>query len=333
MSGSLPPKDGGSNDQVRSYDRERWFVAVVTALGGVLTLIWLFWRLVPQGVDATSWNTLAKLAVAILLALAITAMLRFALAPLGRARRPSVVVLASTQADPDATVRRWITPIVFGVGSGAIIVLALGLVIAFTVLAADDPSLKPKIDTLLNGIFGAVLPIFATWVGTVIAFYFTSSNFQQAARIAREATTASVPQASVLDRMIPYDKIAKIERPRAEAREIHMDDVVKLFSPPVTRVIVFDQAKQPVFVIRQKRVPPEWSQHPQDHTIDEYLRQTVEGRSNAQDAAQFEFIPQTATIDDSRAKMASANCVDLFVTAGGEKTQPVLGWLTDDLVK
>jgi hypothetical protein len=336
MSGSQPPKDDASpptTGQDGPSARERWFVALVAALGGIVSLAWLFWRLVPKGEDATGWGTLAKLAVAVLLALAITAMLRFALAPLGG--KSISIAPATTQTDPDAAVRRWITPIVFCVGSGAIILLALGLVIAFAVLATQPGSgIEGKIDTLLNGIFGAVLPIFATWVGTVIAFYFTSSNFQEAARIAREATTAAAPQSNVLDRMIPYDKIAKIERPRAEAREVHMDEVVKLFSPPVTRVIVFDHAtKQPIFIIRQKRVPADWFSNPQTHTIDEYLKQTVEGRPNAEDAAQFEFIPQTANLDEARAKMTSANCVDLFVTASGQKTQPVLGWLTDDLVK
>ena len=239
-----------------------------------------------------------------------------------------------TAQRPPGWHRRWITPIVFGVGSGAIIVLALGLVITFAVLA-DQPGtgIQGKIDTLLNGVFGAVLPIFATWVGTVIAFYFTSANFQQAAKIARGATTAT-PQLSVLDRMIPYNKIARLERPRAEAREVHMDEVVKLFTPPVTRVIVFDQAtRQPIFIIRQRRVPSDWHLNPQAHTIDEYLKQTVEGRPNAEDAAQFDFIPQTSNLDDARAKMTGANCVDLFVTVGGQKTQPALGWLTDDAVK
>jgi hypothetical protein len=338
MSGSQPPAaTPPTTGQDGPSARERWFVAIVAALGGIVSLAWLFWRLVPKGEDAAGWSTLAKLAVAVLLALAITAMLRFALAPLGRSKSALSTSLAPTQADPDAAVRRWITPIVFGVGSGAIIILALGIVIAFAVLAAEPGNnnvLNNKIDTLLNGIFGAVLPIFATWVGTVIAFYFTSANFQQAAKIAREATTAAVPQSSVLDRMIPYDKVAKIERPRAEAREVHMDDVVKLFSPPVTRVIVFDHAtRQPIFIIRQKRVPADWLQNPAAHTIDEYLKQTVEGRPNAEDAAQFEFIVQTANLDEARTKMTSANCVDLFVTASGQKTQPVLGWLTDDLVK
>ena len=85
-------------------------------------------------------------------------MLRFALAPLARGKPRSTTAPATTQTDADAAVRRWITPIVFGVGSGAIIVLALGLVIAFSVLAAYQDALKGKIDTLLNGVFGAVLP-------------------------------------------------------------------------------------------------------------------------------------------------------------------------------
>ncbi|MBV9250851.1 MAG: hypothetical protein JO227_16575 [Acetobacteraceae bacterium] len=89
-------------------------------------------------------------------------------------------------SDLDAAVRRWITPVLIGIGSAAIIVMALGLIIAFAVLANQKVGgIDNKIDTLLTGVFSAVLPIFATWVGTVIAFYFTTANFKQAADIAR----------------------------------------------------------------------------------------------------------------------------------------------------
>ena len=63
---------------------------------------------------------------------------------------------------------------------------------ALSVLATKgDPTLitalTPKIDTLLMGVFTAVLPVFATWVGTVLAFYFSNKSFRQAAKAAQEA--------------------------------------------------------------------------------------------------------------------------------------------------
>ena len=72
-------------------------------------------------------------------------------------------------------------------------------------------ALQGKIDTLLLGIFGSVLPILATWVGTVIAFYFTNESFQQAMKATAVATAGLRPPGpKVTERMIPFEKIAKI---------------------------------------------------------------------------------------------------------------------------
>jgi hypothetical protein len=70
---------------------------------------------------------------------------------------------------------------------------------------------------------------------------------------------------------------------------------------------------------------------PQDATIDAYLQEN--NGANAQDAVQFGFIAQSANLDAVRTAMREAKCVDIFVTTNGQKTEPVLGWLTDDLVK
>jgi hypothetical protein len=82
MPGSQPAQDGDAAPTVghdKSHDRKRCFVAIVAALGGIIALIWLFWRLAPKEGDPADRNTLTKLAIAVPLALAITAMLRFAL--------------------------------------------------------------------------------------------------------------------------------------------------------------------------------------------------------------------------------------------------------------
>ena len=49
-------------------------------------------------------------------------------------------------------------------------------------MTSSNEVLQGKIDSLLLGIFGSVLPILATWVGTVIAFYFTNESYRQARR-------------------------------------------------------------------------------------------------------------------------------------------------------
>ena len=73
MSGSVTPKS-----------RAQWFCCDRPDDWGIIALIWLFSRLATIAQGASDWLWLAKLAVAILLAFGITAMLRFALAPLVR---------------------------------------------------------------------------------------------------------------------------------------------------------------------------------------------------------------------------------------------------------
>jgi hypothetical protein len=188
------------------------------------------------------------------------------------------------------------------------------------------------------GIFTAVLPVFATWVGTVIAFYFTNESFRQAAQSIRETTGTVESQVNVTDVMISYDKIAKIEKKRAEVRQISMQDVVRLLNDQITRVLVFDESKTPVFVIRKKRIPPEWlgadnhlTAEGQGKTIDDYLKGM--NNENAKDATQYGFVPEGASVATARTQMLNAKCVDLFVTKSGQKTDPVLGWLSDDTLK
>ena len=66
-----------------------------------------------------------KLGIAVGLAFAVTAMLRFALSPMLAGSAPPT----QTAADADLALRSRITPIVLGIGSAAIIVLALFLIV------------------------------------------------------------------------------------------------------------------------------------------------------------------------------------------------------------
>ena len=171
-----------------SKDWTKAIAAGASALGGITALLWLFWILTPKSGDPIDWIVLFRLSIAVALAFGVTAMILFALAPISSGDS----VQLSTPADADVVLRSRMAPIVLGIGSAAIILLALGLFIEFGVMEQNqDPNIKGKIDTLLNGVFSSVLPVFATWVGTVIAFYFTNESFRQASQAARENMAGS----------------------------------------------------------------------------------------------------------------------------------------------
>jgi hypothetical protein len=171
----------------------------------------------PKTVEASDRTTLLKLAIAVALAFGVTAMIRFALSPLVS----SDAMQLAAPVDADVALRSRMAPIVRRIGSAAIILLALGLIIEFGILDVQPGDntqnvVRPKIDTLLTGVFASVLPVFATWVGTVLAFYFTNESFRQAAQAARDTTagltdrlraiparTATVPRARMVVLQLP----------------------------------------------------------------------------------------------------------------------------------
>ena len=57
----------------------------------------------------------------------------------------------------------------------AAIIIIAGIILIYQ--AGGDPVKIDKALNLLTNIFYSLLPVIATWVGTVIAFYFGKANF------------------------------------------------------------------------------------------------------------------------------------------------------------
>jgi hypothetical protein len=222
--------------------------AIISAAAGIVVLAWLFWLFTPKGTEAADWFTLVKLAVALAIAFGVAAMVRFALSPLVSRDPPA----AAAPLDADSVLRTRMAPIVLGIGSAAIIVLAMGLIIEFGYLEANkDQYVQGKIDTLLNGVFASVLPVFATWVGTVIAFYFTNESFRQAAQATRETTaglTDRLRSIPVKSAMVPRARIVVLQLPTGGSLDsTKLKDINEKFQAAkgangerITRLIVVD---------------------------------------------------------------------------------------------
>jgi len=194
------------------------WVGILSAAGGLVTLLATISYVLGTGAVTDKWQALAIIAGAVVIAFVVVAMFRFALAPL-IAPRPS-----AAGVDADAAVRSRIGPMVLLIGIVAIVVLALVLMISFAVLAQYQAPLKDKVDTLIGGVFSTVLPVIATWVGTVLAFYFGSENFRQAAQSTREALSDRLaPKKKIGDPgvMVPYERsLACMQRTNPMPKQI-----------------------------------------------------------------------------------------------------------------
>ena len=318
------------------------FFGLITAIIALITGFLVFRQLRPENASGFDWQTLAALGVGVCIAFLVVLLLRTALSSqaFGAANGPNPATPAVV--DPDVWVRTRVAPLVLAIGSIAIAVFGLGLVVVLSVLvtkgdAALIAALTPKIDTLLMGVFTAVLPVFATWVGTVLAFYFSNESFRQAAKAAQDARGAIEEAEKLTERMIPYAGIVKIEVKRADARGVLVDAIVGKFSAAVTRLPIFDELKQPIFIIRKDMLTswldPNGVLLPAHagKTLDAFLKDG--NGENGTKAVKFGFVAVDSTVEKARLDLINSKSSDLFVTQSGQRSEPVLGWLPDDKLK
>jgi hypothetical protein len=303
----------------------RWPAVLLPIATLVAVLVYLLRAIAPdfQGTAVEVWSDVGIVVVIFAVAGAVAYLVKLIAAPLIRAEAPAAT-------DPDVAVRTRIAPLVLSLGSIAIVSLALVLVIAFTVLAVtENAAVAGSVDTLVMGVFGAVLPIVATWVGTVIAFYFTNDAYRQAAQSTRETMTGfagSRPKVTSL--MIPYDKIEKILVPtRTEADRKTMVDIRAHWTPLISRVFIFEEPKKnPIYVIRKR-----YSEKLQD--ADDITKYRSQSPEIAADSKSYGFLAETATVDEAKRAILEHRYEDVFVTRTGQPTEEVLGWISDDMVK
>jgi hypothetical protein len=291
---------------------------LLPAAAGAVLAVWLIAAFMPAR-DKLDWWHLFWVAAILAMSFGAVVALRYALgASVNEVPSPAPV------ADPNAPIRTRIGPLIIGIGTAGIGLVAVAAILV--VWAADQEEIKKHMDTFAMGIFSSVVPVFATWVGTVIAFYFTKESFRQAAESTR-ALQAGLTDEPVMSptRIIPYEKITKIVlgagKTEADAKALPMSDVSGSFTDTVTRLIIFDAGARPLFIIRRKLTTGK-----SHASVGDYL---ADG-GNAADAKNFRFLHAQATLADARSILRLYDTADIFITDRGTADEPVKGWLTDD---
>jgi len=290
--------------------------AVIIIVGGIVLI---GYAAVSMMGGVTALEKIVNLMAILVFGFGVAAVIRFTL---GRALLTSMAGAGGgAPADPSEVIRSRLAPLVIGIGAGGIGIIAIVTVIGLILAGVD----KTKLETILPNIFTAVLPVLATWVGTVLAFYYTNESYRQAAESTRQLIQPTQNDGSIADRMIPYEKITKIELPTGStASNVQMGDVSKLFSEAITRVIIFDPGKVPAAIVRKKLAEGKTYA-----TVGDYLK--VEG--NTADATNFVYLPTKATVADGRRMLELHNTADIFINDAGASGKAINGWVTDERLR
>jgi hypothetical protein len=240
--------------------------------------------------------------------------------------------IAST-ADQDTRNR-----IAFYITLGGLVgVTILGVFVIWLAKGAVNRSEASKL------VFGSLLPLLGTWVGTVLAFYFAKANFESAAKNTKDLLgiterLRSTPVESVMLKMTDPSVIKKTLVSPEKPESLKIAELVKIMRDNRrNRLPVLNSDSSPLFVIHlsiltdfistQALSATGGSKPVTDLTISDL--QAVDSQLYQQILA-WACVKLGATLAEAKRAMEDIpGCSDVFVTTAGRKSDPVVGWLTN----
>jgi hypothetical protein len=229
--------------------------------------------------------------------------------------------------------------------------LVIGSTIALTVLAAIMVTAaafgKGDVKEVVQTTFSSLLPMFGTWVGTVLAFYFSKENFEAANRGTIDMVKAvgqrlgSIP---VVQKMIPASQVISLRlAPNQAMGTVKISDVEALFAKSISgkkisRLLVLDSSGACVAVVHRSLYMEAFASALRatpalDPAVDTIAKLLAIGYPSPPPVTYEDFFTSTiayvsrdSTLADAKSKMeAIPGCQDVVVTAVGAKNEPMLG--------
>jgi hypothetical protein len=220
------------------------------------------------------------------------------------------------------------------------------LVSALIALAVAQGSNTPASEAAKNAVT-AILPVLAGWVGTVLAFYFSAASHQASLeKIISQAGRGTAPSVRVSEKMIPLSSIVVQtleDKDGARPKDITISKLKQAFAQPlpsgakVTRLLfveggvfkyILHIAALNAFIVK---TTPDAAGAPEKTFAD----MLADEETLHQISKLVVFVSANTTLGDAKAALDKVSgAQDIIVTASGNATEPMLGWLSNvDLTK
>jgi hypothetical protein len=201
---------------------------------------------------------------------------------------------------------------------------------------------SPKFQEITQIVFSAVLPLLATWVGTVLAYYYSRENFESANQNVRDmvklTSTAKLQAIKVSDVMIPLKDITafRLTSQKTAATTSLINDLIdSLEKNRRNRLPILDDKDLPKFVIHRSIIdskPPKSNTNIAAITLQNLLDSSS---SEVQKFLKVTFgtVKEVETLADVKREMNRENGrLDVLVTQDGTASSAVVGWVTNLIV-
>ena len=198
--------------------------------------------------------------------------------------------------------------------------------------------------TEAQNVLNSVLPLLGTWVGTILAYYFSKENFEAATRSVTELAKQITPQEKLRatlarEKMIPKDQIFYKSLPADKVTLVSvLSDLEE--AKKGNRVPILGDKSEPKYILHRSIIDKflaacARSANPPGNlnalTLENLLDQAAEIKHMAES---FGVVRSDATLADALAAMSSTpDCQDVFVTKTGSRDEPILGWITNVVIQ
>ncbi len=203
-------------------------------------------------------------------------------------------------------------------------ILMMFLLATFMVIMSSDHDISSK------KAFDSLVPLIATWIGAIIAFYFGRENFEaaqkQIQKILDKDTLDNIEVKNVMINLstMVFKKPVMVNTPLSE-----YSDFLKGIDK--TRLPLLDDNGSPQYILHKSTIDDALIKD-QAATLQVLLTNNT-GQFGFNQPKGFVTVSQTVTLEEATKKMKDMeNCHDIFVTDTGEGSGKVVGWITDSLI-
>lgn len=233
--------------------------------------------------------------------------------------------------------------------SAIILILLIAMVWAHVDAKAGDTSYQNTKDVI-----AILLPVIGTWMGTILAFYFSKENFEAANKRVQEMVSKisstdeklqvlkvsdvmitpgngsplMVKDEAAFNAMLLGDLLKKMKETNIERMPVLQDGTLKLilfiYRTTVERFII---------LYTNGDITPNTTPIAQ-LTVGDMLNSNFELIKSIKGFDKKKcFLPVTATLDQvKKAMQDNSICQDVFITKTGSPDEAIIGWITNNIV-
>src|SRR5436309_3043459 len=192
---------------------------------------------------------------------------------------------------------------------------------------------------MIRYVFASIIPLLGSWMGTILAFYFSRDSLAAATQSVRDLTQAvtgdRLKTVPVKEKMRELKDIKFVQCDEKDDGNKKLSDLTAM---GVERIPILNSQSVIRYLIYKVMIDKHLAQFagkadPQVAalTLKSLLDSDAQMKKLFQDT--IAFVPLDATLADAKREMGKIpKCADIFVTNTGKKDEPILGWITDNTI-